>query len=222
MRARGHKVQERKATNVRQREIVDAAIGILSIDGARSFTAKNIAAEVGITSGAIFRHFQSMGAIVEHAVARIGDVLSRDFPEGAEDPIERLKAFFLNRTQTIVSHPHISRLLLSDHLDQAADSKSVERLRGFKKESRTFVSKCLHEAEKTGKLAKGISAEASAIIVLGAILSLSHASTRVVSDKKIENLSKDVWSTMERLFVVAVGTKKPTRRRQHSRTKGKE
>lgn len=225
MRTRRRKVQERKPTDVRQCEIVDAAIRILAIDGARSFTTKKIAAEVGITSGAIYRHFKSMGAIIELAVERIGTVLSSDFPEETAEPIDRLKVFFLNRTQTIVSNPHISRLLLSDHLDQVADPGGVKRLRAFKKKSRAFVFRCLREAEQSGNLVGGTSADASAIIVLGAIISLSHARTRVVSGTKIEDLSETVWSTMEHMFVgrnAPAYETKPTRRRQHRRAKGKD
>ena len=56
--------QKRKPTDVRKREIIDVAINIIAFDGERAFTAKNIASAVGMTSGGVFRHFESMEAIV--------------------------------------------------------------------------------------------------------------------------------------------------------------
>jgi AcrR family transcriptional regulator len=203
--------QGRKTTDVRRREIVDAAIRIIALDGPRSFTAKNIAAEVGITSGAIFRHFENMEAIVDLAVERMDTVLSGDFPVGATDPLEKLKTFFLNRTNTIASHPHISRLLLSDHLAQAAGSEAGERLESFKKRSRAFIVRCLREAERAGGLANGVTAETGAVLVLGAILALSHAGTRVVRKRRIEPLSEEVWPAIERVLGARSQRLKPTK-----------
>jgi len=217
--------RERKPTEVRQREIVDVSIRIIAVEGPRCFTAKNIAAEVGITSGAIFRHFESMGAIVDAAVERMGAILFGDFPPRNPDSIERLKVFFFKRTRTILTNPLISRLLLSDHLRQAASPAQVERLEAFKKRSRAFVVGCLREAEQSGALAEGISVEAGAVIVLGSILSLSHASTRVVSKTRIECLSDEVWSVIERALRAEAPSGEPTKplkRRQRRRPNKKE
>jgi AcrR family transcriptional regulator len=217
--------QERKPTEVRQREIVDVAIRIIAIEGSRRFTAKNIATEVGITSGAIFRHFDSMGSIVDAAVERVGAVLLGDFPPQDPDPIERLKVFFFNRTRTVLANPHISRLLLSDHLRQAASPAQVQRMEAFKKRSRTFVVGCLQEAEQSGALSEGISTEVGAVMVLGVIHSLSHASTRVVRETKVEVLSHEVWSAIEHMLRATTPSGEPTKqpeRRQRRRAKGKE
>lgn len=192
--------QKRKSTDVRKREIIDVAIRILAIDGARAFTAKNIATEVGVTSGAIFRHFVNMETIVGDTIAMIETTLTGDFPVGVEDPIKRLKVFFLNRTKTILAHPDITRLLLSDHLDQAAGHDAARSLAKAKIRSRKFVLECLQEAEQTGSLGNGVDAEVAMVIVIGAILSMSHATTRVANKTKSSKLYEDVWFVIERML----------------------
>jgi AcrR family transcriptional regulator len=200
--------QQRKATDIRQREIVKATIRIVANEGPRNFTAQRIADEVGITSGAVFRHFESMAAIIDQVAAHIGEILAEDFPRDVSDPVERLRLFFLNRSRTIVNHPHISKLLLSDHLAQAGGSKSGDRLGTFKKRSRTFVAQCLSEAQKAGKLASGVKPEPAALAVLGAILALSHSGTRVVRSAETERVADEVWGVLEGLF-----TKRPVGKR---------
>jgi len=207
---------ERKATNVRQSEIVDAAIRIIAREGPRNFTAKRVATEVGITPGAVFRHFDTMADIVDKASERIGKILAGDFPTGIENPLERLHCFFVNRTKTIAAHQHMSRLLLSDHLAQAAGSKSGDRLRVFKRRSRDFVVECLTDAARSGILAPGVKPEAGAIVVLGAVLALSHTGTRSVRVGDVEQLSEDVWEVLRGLVKTSPdGKRKRSRKRNH-------
>jgi AcrR family transcriptional regulator len=221
---KGHHM-DRKPTAARRTQIVDTAMRILATKGARRFTAQLLASEIGVTAGAIYRHFKSMDAIVDAAVERMGGLLFEGFPPKAEDPIERLGAFFRHRTETLLAHPHVARLLHSDHLAQAAGPAQAGRLEEFKRRSQTFVLGCLREAHQDGTLARQTSPEAGAIIVLGSILRLSHAGGRIAGEVKIERLSEEVWSALERALRTAKpsGTLvKPSKRRQPRRTRKKE
>jgi len=182
----------------RHTQIVDVAMRIIATRGARRFTAQLLATEIGVTAGAIFRHFESMEAIVDAVVERMGAILFEGFPPKAVDPIERLGLFFHRRTQTILANPHLSRMLLSDHLSQAASSSQAGRLEEFKRRSQTFVVGCLREAEQAGALSEAVNPEAGAVIVIGSILALSHATTRIASEARIERLADEVWSVIER------------------------
>lgn len=194
------KKPQRKPTNVRKREIIEAAISILAQGGPRAFTAKNIADAVGITSGTIFRHFVSMEAIVADAIALIEKQLEEDFPVGIDNPLKRLKVFFVNRTNTILSHPDISYLLLSDQIEQLGGSVDAKRLTKIKARSRKFVYDAILDGEQTGATAKGVNADVATIIVIGAILSMSHASTQIVDDVKSRHLVANVWIAIEQML----------------------
>ena len=216
---------QRKRTPHRQAQIVNAAMRIIATKGARRFTAQLLATEIGVTAGTIYRHFESMEAVVDAVVERMGAILFEGFPPKGPDPVERLGLFFQQRTQAILANPHVSRILLSDHLSQAGGPAQVKRLEEFKRRSRTFVIGCLREAAQDGTLAAETSPEAGAVIVLGSILSLSHATARIASGARIERLSDEVWSVLERALRAPSQpgeTAEPLGRRQRRRTNKKE
>jgi AcrR family transcriptional regulator len=189
--------QERRTTDVRKAQIVDAAMHIIASKGSRKFTAKLLGARVGVTGGAIFRHFKTMDEIVEAVIGRFEEILFEDFPPKAADPIERLGIFFQSRVRAIVDNPHVSRLLLSDHLAQAGGRTQAKRLAEFKRRSHHFVMECLHEAQKSGMIRGSAGPEEGTILVLGSIFALAHSSTRAFDPKEVERLAPRVWSIIE-------------------------
>ncbi len=190
-------MQERKTTDIRKAQIVDAAMRIIASKGPRKFTAELLAAKVGLTAGAIFRHFKSMDAIVEAIVGRMEEILFEGFPPKAADPIERLGVFFQHRVSTIVLHPHLSRILLSDHLAQAGSRTQARRLGEFKSRSRDFVFECLRAAGKSGLLRGETGPEEAEVLVMGSIFALAHSTTRVSDPREVEQLASRVWNVIE-------------------------
>lgn len=63
----------RKSTAVRRQEIVDAAVHLIGNYGLRGTTVSRIAAAVGISRGALYRHFPSREAVLETALVTIAD-----------------------------------------------------------------------------------------------------------------------------------------------------
>jgi AcrR family transcriptional regulator len=184
----------------RQREIVEAAMRLIAEKGGRRFTVQLLATELGVTGGAIYRHFESMEAVVDAVVDQMGAILFEGFPPRALDPLERLRLFFELRHRAIRANPHISRLLLSDHLEQASGPAHARRLEDFKRRSRRFVLDCLEEAAENGALADGLSPKTAAVIVIGSLHSLSHTGARAGADGHADVLAAEVWSALERLL----------------------
>jgi AcrR family transcriptional regulator len=193
-------VQKRRPTDVRQVQIVDAAMRIIASRGSRKFTAQLLGAEVGVTAGAIFRHFKTMDEIVEAIIGRIEGILFEDFPPKEADPIKRLGVFFQNRVRAIVDNPDVSRLLLSDHLAQAGGIDHAKRLNEFKRRSHLFVLECLRQARKSGMLKGNAGAEEGTILVLGSIFALAHSRIRPFDRKGVEELAPRVWSIIEAML----------------------
>lgn len=63
----------RKSTAVRRQEIVDAAVHLIGNYGLRGTTVSRIAAGVGISRGALYRHFPNREAVLEAALVTIAD-----------------------------------------------------------------------------------------------------------------------------------------------------
>ncbi len=205
--------QERRTTDIRQVQIVEAAMRIIASKGPRKFTAELLGARVGVTPGAIFRHFKDMDAIVEAVVGRIEEILFEGFPPEAADPIERLGIFFQHRIKTIVSRPHVSPILLSDHLAQTGSRVQARRLEEFKRRSGDFVLECLSEASESGLLRGQAGPQEGTILVLGSIFALAHSFARVPDTKEVELLASRVWIVIESTLRGRRAVEVPVRRR---------
>jgi AcrR family transcriptional regulator len=191
--------QPRKSTEIRQVEIVDAAMKILTTEGSRQFTADRLGAEVGLASGSIFRHFSSMEEILDGVVDRIEEIIFANFPPQADNPLESLRLFFETRVQAIVEHPEVSKLLLTSILiPNGNNSDRKSRLTEFKLRSRHFVIDCLKQAKADGLLSRDISHEESTVLVLGAIYAIGHMAIGATRNRTDRNLTKRIWNLLER------------------------
>jgi AcrR family transcriptional regulator len=187
--------RSRKPTDVRRTEIADAAMRVIAAQGARHFTARALAQEVGITDGAVFRHFATMDAIVAAVVERIETVLFLAPLPTQADPIERLGAFFRARVAALAAHPHLARLLFSDHLAQLGGPEQAQRIEEFKVRTRRFIASCLAEAKEQGLLAEAVGPREAAVIVQGAVFALGHG-----VGGGAEKDTKAVWKALESLL----------------------
>jgi AcrR family transcriptional regulator len=191
--------QSRKSTEIRQVEIVDAAMKILTKEGSRQFTADRLGAEVGLASGSIFRHFSSMEEILDCVVDRIEEIIFADFPLRADNPLESLRLFFEARVQAIVKHPEVSKLLLTSILIPNGNNSDREsRLTEFKLRSRHFVIDRLKQAKADGLLSRDISHEESSVLVLGAIYAIGHMAIGANQTKTDKVLISRIWRLLER------------------------
>jgi len=185
---------------VRRREIADAALRIIADKGLGRFTALAIAREIGITDGALFRHFATKEEIVLAAIDRVEEILFEGFPPAREDPLERLGAFFQQRVEAIAQHPGVSRLVHSEDLARAGPPAGVKRLAGFKERSSGFVRACLEEAASRGLLAKDVGVGEAQVLVMGAIMALALSPRVAAPGGRVERLAGRVWGVLERLL----------------------
>lgn len=192
-------IKRRKPTEERQKELINAALKILSSEGSRNFTAERLGQAVGMASGSIFRHFDSMEDILDGIVDRIEEVIFAEFPPKAENPLEALRIFFEARVRAITDYPEISRLLLHNTLIPNSHGKNREqRLNGFKVKSRKFVNDCLKKAQDENLLADDISNEESAIFVYGIIYAFANMNMTQKSKKEKQAMIQRVWHILER------------------------
>ncbi|MGM0575208.1 MAG: TetR/AcrR family transcriptional regulator [Myxococcota bacterium] len=190
----------RKPTAERQRQIAEAALDILSRDGARRFTTSALARRVGIAEGTIFRHFPDKAAIVRAAIDLVAERFAASFPgEEVEDPLERLGAFVRDRLKIVRERPGVLRLLFSDQLAQVGSEAEAERLAQFKRRSLTFMLEAFREARRRGLVRDDVDPESLFVVVHGAAVGMAM-SGGAAADEGMAADPDRVWSTIEHLI----------------------
>ena len=166
----------RKPTEVRKREIADAALRVIGEQGAGSLTAARIAHEVGVTSGALFRHFASLPDILECAVDRAVEEIDKTFPDPDLPAVDRLRRIVGARAALMANNPGLAWLLLSDQVRFAVPPAAVARLRDLVARSQSFLLAAIREGVAQGTLRSDVAPEHLLLLLTGTVHSIVRAS----------------------------------------------
>lgn len=164
---------DRRETTAKRIEIADAALRVIGEKGIAELTFANLAAELGVTPGAPFRHFKSRNEILEEVADRVVDLVGSAFPDPQLPPLERLSRLFLARAETVGKNLGIARLIFSDQFAKALPKDAAAKLRGLVAHTRRYLLDILREAGEAGLVRRDIAAEDLLVTVLGTLQHLS-------------------------------------------------
>ncbi len=186
----------RQPTAARRQQIADAALKVISEQGLGRFTTQAIAAEIGITDGTLFRHFDSKEDIVLAALDRVEERLFDGFPPVDPDPLVRLERFFRARAALVGANPVIARLAFSEELPHAAGERGAQQVESWKSRSLDFVVACVEEAAAQGRIPAGLPAREIGVMVLGTLIALVRFGELAAGPAAADR----AWSVIERLI----------------------
>ena len=168
--------QTRKSGTERREEIALAILRIIGEQGLTTLTTATVAAEVGVSSGALFRHFASREEMLQAAVAHALRKIEMTFPDESLPPLERLLEMARSRVRLLDANPGIAWLLKSDQAYLELPAEAVQQLRGLAKRSRTVVLGAIREGAAKGSIRNDISPEVLIVMVVGTIHALTGLS----------------------------------------------
>lgn len=154
---------------LKQTEIADAALKIIGERGIAALTTASLALELGVSSGAPFRHFESRDEILVAAVQRVADMVANTYPKDALLPLERLQALFLARVHTVGQRVGVARFIFSEQFALALPPAAAERMLDLVRGTRAFVLQALEEGIERGEIRKDLPPKALLPIVLGSL-----------------------------------------------------
>ena len=161
---------KRRPTGDRQADIADAVLRVAGREGIGALTMERLGREVGVTSGALFRHFPSRTAMLNEAARRAVALLETTFPPAELPPIERLRRFVVARSSVAAEHGGIPQLVFSEQFGKALPPKGARAVRDIVLRTRDFVVEALREAAARGEVRRDIRAEELALTLIGAIV----------------------------------------------------
>ncbi|MBF0271735.1 MAG: TetR family transcriptional regulator [Magnetococcales bacterium] len=158
---------DRRRRPERRIEILKAVMTLLE-KGNRRVTTAELAAEVGLSEAALYRHFTGKDAIFQALIDFLRDHLLRslDPPFDSALPMERLRRQFENHLQFFAEHPGLCRIFLVEGVMTRAESMAMNRIvREYGKQVQTIMA----NAQELGELPVGLDLESAADFYVGLI-----------------------------------------------------
>ena len=167
--------KKRENTEVRQQQIVDAAGTLIFKYGSEHLTVKRIAAVVGISEAAIYRHFKSKKSILSFLLRYIEESLLRDISAEAvaNEPVtlETIEKIIQNHFSMISMRKGISFQVIAEIIslgDRKLNKQASQTIAKYI----SRLKELLTDGVRDGAVRQDIDLEASATLLFALIQGL--------------------------------------------------
>jgi len=163
-----------KEVTVRQQEIVDCARKIITTHGIENLTIREIADDLDVTDGALYRHFKSKREIISLLIDDIEDTLLNAIESAAQeadDPITKLINIFLLHISYAEQRKGVSFIVINETLslkDRSLQRKMFKVIHRYIKK----IKDILEDGVKTGKFRKEINLNSASVAFFGMVQSM--------------------------------------------------
>lgn len=144
---------------------------IVAEEGVQNLTMARLAKRIGITDGALYKHFDSKKAII----MAMADQTQRAFftfivPEAAhyDDPFEKLRHILRLHLEFLEQHKGMPRILFSDFV-HVGDTDTKRIMRNAISNYLDLVRGILHRAIQEGRVRRDLDVDAAATAFLGLV-----------------------------------------------------
>lgn len=188
----------------RRSATIEAVVELAAERNPSDITTAAIAERMGLTQGALFRHFPSKNAVWEAVMNWVADNLLRrlDAAEaGAATPLQALEALFLAHTDFVARHPGIPRMLFGQlQSAESAPAKSVAQslLRRYGER----LVRLLESGKASGEIAADLDARAAAMLFIGSIQGLVMQSLLAGDVARMKKDAPALFHQLRRAFEV--------------------
>ena len=118
-----------KSFTDRQRQIINASIDLIAAKSINSLTTKNIAKEIKLTEGAIYRHFSSKNEILLGIIQMFQQTAYKTLKESCTSDVpalEQIDAIFTRHVQFFIEKPAVTAVIFSESIFQNDTNLSKE------------------------------------------------------------------------------------------------
>lgn len=153
---------------------VETVIALAAEQNPSEITTAAIAKRMGLTQGAIFRHFSSKDAILEAVMEWVAEKLLSRQGKVLQDglsPLAALEAIFMAHIDFVVEHPGVPRILFGEL--QRGESTAPKRMaQSLIRRYSERVQQLLEEGKECGEVDTSLESEAGAILFIGTVQGL--------------------------------------------------
>uniref|UniRef100_UPI003340BCBB TetR/AcrR family transcriptional regulator n=1 Tax=Castellaniella defragrans TaxID=75697 RepID=UPI003340BCBB len=169
---RGHSrhlpAEERRAV------IVETVIQLAAEQNPSDITTAAIAQRMGLTQGALFRHFPTKDAILQSVMSWVAECLLDRMigaAEGVASPVAALEAAFMTHIDFVSEYPGVPRMIFGE-LQRPGETLPKRIVQALIRRYGEHL-RCLLEAGKAqGELDAGLDVDAAAVLFIGTVQGL--------------------------------------------------
>lgn len=158
----------------RRASTVEAVVALAAKQNPSEITTTMIARHMGVTQGALFKHFPTkdaiLQAVMEWAAERLLARLDKAV-ETAATPLDKIEAMFMAHVAFVVEHPGVPRMLFGE-LQRAKQTPAKRMAQTLIRRYGERLQRLLEEGKAAGELAAALDTEAAATLFIGTIQGL--------------------------------------------------
>ncbi len=163
--------RERLGTEIRQEQILDAVLDLVSAKGMAGLSVGAVARRVGLVPSALYRHFDSKDQIIEALLGLIenrflGNVVA--VTQEFDDPIAALEQLLRRHVELVRENAGIPRIIFSEEVYVGHPARKA-RVYSLLTRYLGRVSKLIEEAQRRGAVRSDFAAEDLAVMFLGLV-----------------------------------------------------
>jgi AcrR family transcriptional regulator len=183
---------------------VEAVVALAAHQNPGDITTAAIARQMGVTQGALFRHFPNKEAILEAVMDWVADRLLARIDKaasGAATPLDALEAMFMAHVAFFVEHPGVPRMLFGElqRAEMTAPKRVAHKLLQRYRERLVTV---IEDGKSAGQLAQDGNTASLGTLFIGMIQGLVMQSLLAGDPEHIRKEAPGVFQLFRRAIAV--------------------
>ena len=153
---------------------VEAVVELAAEQNPNDITTAAIAQRMGLTQGALFRHFPNKDAILQAVMAWVAERLLSRVDEamlGAASPVAALEAIFMTHIDFVAEHPGVPRIIFGE-LQRAGETAPKRMAQMLIRHYGERLHGLIEQGKAQGELDAALDTEAAATLFIGTIQGL--------------------------------------------------
>ena len=187
--------RHRLSTEARQREIVATVLALARERGPDAITTQAIADRMGVTQGAVFRHFPDKEAIWLAVFAWVRESLSAAFAAAmgkANSPLAKIEQAFLAHVSFIAANPGVPRVMFHE-LQYPGDSPVRTDVRTMITGYGQRLMQLFAQAKATRELPDDLDTALASVLFIGAVQGLVIQASLAGDEAAMVKRARKLW-----------------------------
>ena len=156
----------------RQIEIMEAATSRIDQFGIQELTIKNLAADLGLSEAALYRHFKSkndiMLGLLTYFIFEMKERIATIISIEDSKPSEQLKEIFASQLKTFLMKPAIVSVIFSEGIFQFNKELS-EKVSSMMELMQTYIDEIIKKGQDEGTYRELIGSSTISTIIMGSM-----------------------------------------------------